>query len=258
MKRMSDIQYTPRELLACVAARMLKDGESVFVGTGLPLVGAMLAKKMHAPNMMAVYECGAIDPEPRQLPWSVSCPWTYYKAPVILSMSSVFGHTRAGYVDVGFLGGAQIDMYGNINATCIGDYHNPKVRLTGSGGANDIASLCDRVIFMGLHLPERLPERVDYITTPGFLDGPGARERAGLPGRGPWRVITHLGVMGFDEETCRMKLLSYHPGVTPELIQQFTGFELLIDENVHETPKPTEEELRILREEVDPNQLFCF
>lgn len=255
---MSEVQYTPRELLACVAARLIKDGESVFVGTGLPLVGALLAHKTHAPNMMAIYECGAVGPEPRELPWSVSGPWTYHRAPVLLSMSSVFGHSRAGYADVGFLGGAQIDMYGNINATCIGDYESPRVRLTGSGGANDIASLCERVIFMGLHLPERFPERCDYITTPGFLDGPGAREKAGLVGGGPWRVISHLGVMGFDEETCRMKLISYHPGVTPEVIQEFTGFELLIDDDVHETPKPTEEELRILREEVDPNQLFVF
>jgi len=255
---MSEIQYTPRELLACCAARLLKDGESVFVGTGLPLVGAMLAKKLHAPNMMAIYECGAVDPQPRQLPWSVADPWTLYQAPVILSMSSVFGHSRAGYADVGFLGGAQIDMYGNINATCIGPYDNPTVRLTGSGGANDIASLCQRVIFMGLHLPQRFPERVDYITTPGYLDGPGARERAGLVGGGPWRVLSHLGVMGFDEETCRMKLLSYHPGVTIEVIQEFTGFELLVDKDVHETEKPTEEELHILRNEVDPCQLFCF
>jgi len=254
----SEIQYTPRELLACVASRLINDGESVFVGTGLPLVGALLAQKLQAPDMMAIYECGAVDPEPRVLPWSVACSWTYHKAPIILSMSSVFGHSRAGYSDVGFLGGAQIDMYGNINATVIGDYDHPKVRLTGSGGANDIASLCERVIFMGLHLPERFPQRVDYITTPGFLDGPGARERAGLLGEGPWRVISHLGVMGFDEETCRMKLISYHPGVTPDVIQQFTGFELVVPGDVMETPKPTEEELRVLREEVDPNQLFVF
>lgn len=255
---MAEMQYTPRELLACVASRLICDGESVFVGTGLPLVGALLAHKIHAPNMMAVYECGAVDPEPRELPWSVSGSWTYYKAPVLLTMTSVFGHSRAGYADVGFLGGAQIDMYGNINATCIGDYEKPKVRLTGSGGANDIASLCEKVIFMGLHLPERFPEHCDYITTPGYLDGKGAREREGLVGRGPWRVISHLGVMGFDEETCRMKLISYHPGVTPEVIQEFTGFELLIPDDVLETPKPTKDELRILREEVDPNQLFVF
>ena len=254
----NEIQYTPRELLACVAARLIKDGESVFVGTGLPLVGALLAQKLYAPNMMAIYECGAVDPEPRVLPWSVSGSWTYHRAPVILSMTSVFGHSRAGYADVGFLGGAQIDMYGNINATVIGDYDKPTVRLTGSGGANDIASLCQKVIFMGLHLPERFPERCDYITTPGFLDGPGGRERAGLAGGGPWRVISHLGLMGFDEESCRMKLISYHPGVTPELIQQFTGFELLLADDMAETPKPTAEELRVLREEVDPCQLFVF
>ncbi len=140
-------------------------------------------------------------------------------------------------------GGAQIDMYGNINATCIGPYEKPRVRLTGSGGANDIATLCDRVIFMGLHLPERFPEKCDYITTPGFLGGPGEREKAGLPGRGPWHVISHLGVMGFDEETCRMKLISCHPNVTPEIIQQFTGFEMIIPDDVGVTPEPTEEEL---------------
>ncbi len=255
---MNDVEYTPRELIVCAAARVINDGESVFVGTGLPLVGALLAQKHHAPSMMAIYECGAVDPEPRELPWSVACAWTHYKAPIILSMSSVFGLSRAGYADVGFLGGAQIDMYGNINATVIGDYAHPKVRLTGSGGANDIASLCERVIFMGLHLPERFPEHCDYITTPGYLDGPGGREKAGLIGGGPWRVISHLGVMGFDDETCRMKLLSYHPGVTPEIVQQFTGFELIIADDLEETPKPTEEELRILREEVDPNHLFCF
>ncbi len=255
---MSEVRYTPRELLACVAARLINDGESVFVGTGLPLVGALLAHKMHAPQMMAIYEGGAIGAEPPVLPWSVADSLTFYKAPIILSMSSVFGHSRAGYADVGFLGGAQIDMYGNINATCIGDYDNPKVRLTGSGGANDIASLCDRVIFMGLHLPERFPEKCDYITTPGFLNGPGEREKAGLPGKGPWRVISHLGVMGFDEETCRMKLISCHPGVTPEIIQQFTGFEMIIPDDVEVTPEPTDEELRILRNEVDPNHLFCF
>ena len=253
-----DIVYTPRELLATVAARLIQNGDSVFVGTGLPLVGAMLAHKMHAPQMMAIYEGGSIGPEPSVLPWSVADPLTFYKAPVILSMSSTFGHARAGYADIGFLGGAEIDMYGNMNATCIGEYDNPKVRLTGSGGANDIASLCDRLIYMGLHLPERLPEKVSYITSPGFLDGPGAREKAGLIGGGPWRVITHLALMGYDEETCRMKLLSYHPGVTPEIVQQFTGFELLIADDVHETPKPTEEELYTLRNLVDPNQCFCF
>jgi glutaconate CoA-transferase subunit B len=256
---MSDeVQYTPRELLAVVASRLIRNEDSVFVGTGLPLVGALLAHKTHAPQMMAIYEGGSIGPEPTELPWSVADPLTFHKAPIILSMSSVFGHTRCGYADVGFLGGAQVDMYGNMNATCIGEYANPKVRLTGSGGANDMASLCQRIIFMGLHLPERFPEKVDYITSPGFLDGPGAREKAGLIGGGPWRVISHLGLMGFDEETCRIKLLSYHPGVNPEIVQQFTGFELLIDKDVHETERPTEEELHVLRDLVDPNQLFVF
>jgi glutaconate CoA-transferase, subunit B len=253
-----EVQYTPREFLVVVASRLIQDGESVFVGTGLPLVGALLACHLHAPQMMAIYEGGSIGPEPTVLPWSVADSLTFCKAPIILSMSSTFGHARAGYADVGFLGGAQVDMYGNMNATCIGPYDKPQVRLTGSGGANDMASLCQRIIFMGLHLPDRFPEKVDYITSPGFLDGPGAREKAGLIGGGPWRVISHLGLMGFDEETCRMKLLSYHPGVTPEIIQQFTGFELLVDKDVEETRRPTEEELHVLRDVVDPNQLFVF
>lgn len=256
---MSDeVVYSPRELLACVASRLIQDGESVFVGTGLPLVGALLAQKTQAPQMMAIYEGGSIGAQPKVLPWSVADPLTLYKAPVILSMSSVFGHTRCGYADIGFLGGAQVDMYGNMNSTCIGPYDKPLIRLTGSGGANDISSLCDRLIFMGLHLPERFPEKCDYVTSPGYLDGPGAREKAGLVGGGPWRVISHLGLMGFDDETKRMKLLSYHPGVTPEVIQQFTGFELLIDDDVAETPQPTEDELYTLRNLVDPNQCFCF
>ncbi len=255
---MSEVTYTPRELLAVLASRLIQDGESVFVGTGLPLVGALLAHKTHAPQMMSIYEGGSIGPEPKVLPWSVADPLTFYKAPIILSMSSIFGHSRAGYADVGFLGGAQVDMFGNINATCIGPYSECKVRLTGSGGANDMGSLCQRLIFMGLHLPERFPEKVDYITTPGFLGGPGEREKAGLIGGGPWRVISHLGLMGFDEKTCRMKLISYHHGVTPEVVQQFTGFELLIPDDVEETPKPTEEELEVLRTKVDPNHLFCF
>lgn len=250
--------YTPRELLATCAARLLKNGESVFVGTGLPLVGAMLASKMHAPEMIPIYEGGSIGAEPPELPWSVADPFTFYRAPIILPMATVFGHTRAGYIDIGFLGGAQIDMYGNMNSTVIGDYDHPKVRLPGSGGASDMAGMCDRLIYMTLHLPDRFPEKVDFITSPGFLDGPGAREKAGLPGSGPWRVISHLGMMGFDEETCRMKLLSYHRGVDPDIVQQCTGFELLIDDDVHETPVPTEEELETLRTKVDPHHLFCF
>jgi len=160
--------------------------------------------------------------------------------------------SQAGYLDYGFLGAAQIDMYGNINTTVIGDWEHPKVRLPGSGGANDVGSLCPRTIIIMRQDKRRFVEKVDFITTPGYLDGPGARERAGLPeGTGPYRVITQLGVYGFDEETKRLKLLAVHPGVTIEDVKENSSFEILIPEKVETTQPPTEEELRILHE-IDP------
>ena len=205
------MQTNPLEILAYCLSRTINDNEIVYVGTGLPLVGALLAKATHAPNSTLVYESGAQDPLfEGKMPWSVACPWTYYKAPIILDMPNSFGQCAAGYVDLGFLGGAQIDKYGNVNTTLIGTYEEPKVRLTGSGGGNDLASLSDRSVLVGLQTKEKFPEKVDFITSPGFLNGGDEREKLDLFGQGPWRVITQLGVYGFDDETKRMKAIRWY------------------------------------------------
>ncbi len=244
--------YTPTELLACVAAKMLEDKKSVFVGTGLPMIASMLAQRTHAPNLLIVFEAGGIGPQMPVLPISVGDSRTFHRAVAASSMHDSMSISQAGYLDYGFLGAAQIDMYGNINTTVIGDWERPKVRLPGSGGANDVGSLCQRTIIIMRQDKRRFVEKVDFITTPGYLDGPGARERAGLPeGTGPYRVITQLGVYGFDEETKRMKLLAVHPGVTIEDIKANSSFEIIIPEKVETTQPPTEEELRILHE-IDP------
>jgi glutaconate CoA-transferase subunit B len=160
-----------------------------------------------------------------------------------------------GQVDYAFLGGAQIDKYGNINSTCIGDYYKPKVRFPGSGGANDFASLCWRTMIMTVHEKARFVEKCDFITSPGFLAGDGGREDVGLPQGGPYKIITDLTVMGFDEKTRAMKIESLHPGVDVEKVQAETGFELIVPAEIGRTEPPTAEELRILRDEVDPGRL---
>jgi len=249
---MSEVKYSTIELMACVAARILEDRKSVFVGTGLPMIAAMLAQRTHAPNLLIVFEAGGIGPQIPVLPISVGDSRTFYKAVSASSMHDVMMLAQAGWLDYGFLGAAQIDMYGNINTTVIGPWEKPKVRLPGSGGANDVGSLCNRTIILMRQDARRFVERVNYITTPGYLTGPGAREKAGLPeGTGPYRVITQLGVYGFDEETKRMKLLSVHPGVTIDDIRANSQFEIIIPEEVSTTEPPTKEELKILHE-IDP------
>ncbi len=245
--------YSESELLACVAARLLEDGKSVFVGTGLPMIAAMLAQRTHAPNLLIIFEAGGVGPQVPVLPISVGDSRTFHRAVMASSMHDVMSACQAGYIDYGFLGAAAIDPYGNLNTTVFGDWERPKVRLPGSGGANDIGSFCWRLIYIMRHQsPRTFMAKLPFITTPGYLSGPGAREAAGLPsGGGPYRVITQLGVLGFDEETKRMKLLAVHPGVTPEQVQEATGFPLLMAEEIGETSPPTEEERRILRE-IDP------
>lgn len=244
--------YTPTELLACVAAKMLEDKKSVFVGTGLPMIASMLAQRTHAPNLLIVFEAGGIGPQMPVLPISVGDSRTFYRAVAASSMHDSMSISQAGYLDYGFLGAAQIDMYGNINTTVIGDWERPKVRLPGSGGANDVGSLCQRTILIMRQDKRRFVGKVDFITTPGYLDGPGARERAGLPeGSGPYRVITQLGVYGFDEETKRLTLLAIHPGVTMEDVKENSSFEIIIPEGIETTEPPTEEERRLLHK-IDP------
>lgn len=248
--------YTAAELMACVAARLLEDRKSVFVGTGLPMIATMLAQRTHAPNLLIIFEAGGIGPQMPVLPISVGDSRTFHKAVAASSMHDVMSACQAGYVDYGFLGAAMIDMYGNINTTVIGKWERPKVRLPGSGGANDIGSLCHRTIIIARQDKRRFAEKVDFITTPGYLIGPGARERAGLPeGTGPYRVITQLGVYGFAEKTKRLQLLAVHPCVTLDDIKANSSFEILISQEIGTTGPPTHEERRILHE-IDPTGMI--
>lgn len=254
---MSEIEYKPVEMMVVAASRTLEDKKSVFVGTGLPMIAAILAQKTHAPGLLMVFEAGGVGPQVPTLPLSVGDSRTFYKAAMAGSMCDVIEAAQAGYLDYGFLGGAQIDRYGNLNATCIGPYEKPKVTFPGSGGANDIGSLCWKTIIIMRHERRRFVEELDFMTTPGYLTGPGARESVGLPqGSGPYRVVTDMGVLGFEEKTKSMMLLSVHQGVTVDQVFNNTGFELIIPEKVETTPLPATDELRLLRGEIDPKGIY--
>lgn len=248
--------YNAMELMICCAARLLEDGASVTVGTGGPCAAAMLAQRTTAPNLVIFFEAGGVAPQLPTMPISVGDSRTFHRAVMATSMCDIMETCQRGLMDYAFLGGAQIDPFGNLNSTMLGtDYAQPKVRLPGSGGANDLASLCWRVITMTNHDRRRFVPRLDFVTTPGYLTGPGAREAAGLPpGTGPYRVITDLAVMGYHPETKRMQVLSLHPGVSLERVRENTGFELTVAEPLGTTAPPTAESLRILREEVDPHR----
>jgi glutaconate CoA-transferase subunit B len=242
------------ELMISVAARLLKDGSTVGVGTGGPCAAAMLAQKTTAPGLVVIFEAGGIAPQMSSMPISVGDSRTFQKGLMATSMGDVFEACQRGMVDYAFLGGAQIDMFGNMNSTVIGSYEKPKVRFPGSGGANDFASFCWNTIVMTVHNNKRFVEKVNFLTTPGYLTGPGAREKAGLPENcGPYKIITDLAVMGFDKESCRMQVESLHPEVTLEQVQDNTGFELLANSKIEETKPPSKTELEILREQVDPH-----
>jgi glutaconate CoA-transferase subunit B len=244
------------ELMVCCAARLLEDGRTAAVGTGVPCAAAMLAQRAHAPHLVILFEAGGVAPQLPTMPISVGDSRSFHRAVMATSMADIMETCQRGLIDFTFLGGAQIDAFGNLNSTQIGrDYAHPKVRLPGSGGANDLASFCWRILVVTNHDRRRFVEKLDFLTTPGFLTGPGAREQAGLPpGTGPYRVITDLAILGYHDETKRMQILSLHPGVTLNQVRASTGFELGIREPLQVTEPPTFEELRILREEVDPHR----
>jgi glutaconate CoA-transferase subunit B len=251
-------EFTLIEMMASAGSKILEDRKVVVCGTGIPMLAALLAQKTHAPNIVIVFEAGGIGPQPPTLPISVGDSRTFYKALLAGSMDDAMSALQTGYVDYGFLGVGQIDKYGNINATCIGTHDKMKVSFPGSGGANDIGSLAWKTIIVtGQHDRRRFVDKLDFCTTPGYLTGRGAREAAGLPkDSGPYRVITNLAVMGFDEASKEMTLVSTHPGVTLQQVIENTGFTLIIPNRVGETEPPTNEEVRILRDEIDPAGIF--
>lgn len=248
-------EYNPLELMICIAAQHLEDGASAVVGTGAPCAAAMLAQKTTAPNLLIIFEAGGIAPQLPTMPVSVGDSRTHWKAIMASSMTDTMAMTARGLVDYAFLGGAQIDAHGNLNSTFIGDdYNKPKVRLPGSGGACDLGTNCWRTIIMTIHEKRRFSEKIDFITTPGYLTGGDAREKAGLPpGTGPYKVITDLAIMGFDNPDRRMEVESLHPGITLEQVQENTGFELLAKKDLVITEAPNTSTLTILRKQVDPH-----
>ncbi|GAB7389347.1 glutaconate CoA-transferase subunit B [Bacillaceae bacterium] len=251
--------YSLNELMCVTASRELKDGEVVFAGYGLPLVATYLAQCTHAPNLVLITETGNVRmTPPYSLPRSVDDIRLSSYSDMATGLPEVTAMLVRGEITVGFLGGAQVDRFGNLNSTCIGSYTEPKVRLMGSGGANDIATFAKRtILILNQDRPGRFVERVDYLTSPGYLTGPGEREKAGFPeNTGPSCVVTNKGVYRFDKDTKEMYLASYHPGVSIDEIKELVSWDLKIAEDVHETPPPTEEELILLREKIDPEKFY--
>jgi glutaconate CoA-transferase, subunit B len=245
--------YTRSELMIVAAARALRDGDVVFVGIGLPNLACNLAKRLHAPSLQMVYEAGIIGANPTRQALSIGDPCLVAGAAAVSSLNEIFLLLlQRGWIDVGFLGGAQVDRHGNINTTVIGDYAKPKVRLPGSGGASDIAALAKRVFIIGRQSTRSFVERVDFITSAGHTPGGGRPD--GIRGCGPQLVVTDLGVYGFTP-LGDMAMTSIHPGVTPDEVRRHTGWAIDIPADAKSTIPPTVDELTILREELDPQGL---
>jgi glutaconate CoA-transferase subunit B len=254
---MPELTYSPAELMIINAARLLRDGDSVFVGVGQPNLACNLAKRTHAPNLVMIYEAGVIGAEPARLPLSIGDPTLVSGALSVVSMYDIFAnYLQRGNVDVGFLGGAQIDRFGNINATVIGaDYAHPKVRLPGSGGAQEIAAWANRCYVMTPHQKRRFPEKCDFRTSAGFLSGRAERERLGLRGGGMLAVVTDLGILEPDASG-ELVLAALHPGKSAQQAIENTGWALKVADNLRTTEPVTERELGILREELDPTGIY--
>ncbi len=248
--------YTSSELMIINAARLLRDGDVVFVGVGQPNLACNLARRTHAPNLVMIYEAGVIGAQPARLPLSIGDPTLVSGALSVCSMYDIFAfYLQRGNVDVGFMGGAQIDKFGNINATVIGDYNKPKVRLPGSGGSMEIAAWANRCYIMTPHQKRRFPEKVHFRTSAGFLGGRAERDASGVRGGGILAVVTDLGIMEPDENG-EMVLTALHPGKTAAEARENTGWDLKVAATLRQTEPPRDEELRILRAELDPQGIY--
>ena len=252
------MNYSLDELMVVEASRYINDGDTVMVGTGMPMVASLFAQKNHAPQMCYIVETGPVAPEVIPTPISVSDPRVMYRAVRLGSLLDALGGVlQRGLADVAFLGGAQIDQFANVNSTVIGDYERPKVRFPGSGGANDLASHAPRILIITRHEKRRFPERCDYITSPGYIDGPDGRKNAGLSVPYPdIFVITDLTVMAIDKSVGRLRVEKLMPGITLDEVRVKTGFVPGEAAEIVAVDPPTEEELRLLREEVDPEGMY--
>jgi glutaconate CoA-transferase subunit B len=251
-----DFNYTPSELMAAAGAREIKDREVVAVGLGLPVVASFLAKQTHAPNMTMLFELGVIDSEPVHAGVGLADPRVWYRAKVLSSFVDILGSIlHKGRVDVGFLGGLETDQYGNLNTTLIGDPRGKFRHMVGSGGANDIASSAKRNIIIMRHDARKLKKTISFVTSPGYVTGGDSRAKAGLSG-GPSRVITDKAIFGFHPETKQMMLMSIHPGNTIEDVVGTMGFAPVVPKDVPYTEPPEKEQLRIIREVIDPRKMY--
>ena len=251
--------YTPIEMMIVATSREIENGQVLMVGTQWPIIATLFAKKTHAPDITICYEGGVIlESVPERPPLFTGDPCVASNAVLLNDSLDTLGMIlHAGRPDIAFLPAANVDRYGNINTTCFGDYSSPKFRLGGSGGGCDFGSLTKRLITMLEHERQRFPERVDFITTPGYLNGSDSREEAGLrPGTGPDAVITTLGVFRFEKDTREMYLDTYYPGGSIEEVKDGFQWDIIISKDVTVADPPTEEEIRILREEIDPNGMY--
>jgi glutaconate CoA-transferase, subunit B len=250
-------KWTQGELIAVSASRLLQDHKVVFAGVGMPLVASVLAQRLHAPDLTVVLEGGIIGTriEPGDLPISTNEMRAARRSAMLTDITDIFLYAQRGFFDYGFLGGAQIDQYGNVNTTVIGSLDNPKVRLPGTGGANDIISLCKEIFLVTRHERRRFVEHVDFVTSPGHLKGNDSRREAGLLFGTPSTVVTDLGLLDFEPETKRMRLVALQPGATVEQIFDNTGFGVLLADDLRELPAPSDEELAGIRK-IDPDGTF--
>jgi len=249
-------EFSTLDLMAVCGSRAIGNGEVVFIGTGLPMIAALLAKRTHAARAKIVFEAGFIDSNAREIALSIADSRLGYRASGAIGLIETLGiMCQGGHVDVGFVGAAQIDRYGNINTTYIGSFEKPQVRLPGSGGGNDIISSAKRIVVIMTHEKRKMVKKLDYLTSPGYLDGPRGREKAGLVGGGPSLVVTNLCQMDFDPETKRMRLATLHPGVSVQQIKESTEFDLIVPKKVPTTDFPTCEELSLLRK-IDPTGIY--
>ncbi|WP_347491215.1 CoA-transferase subunit beta [Desulfoscipio sp. XC116] len=249
------MNYTTQEFMVSACSRLINDNECVFIGVGIPLLAGVVASKIHAPNSVLIYEAGGVGSNSRRLPWSISDNATTDNALMATELWRVLGDVQRGFVDVAVIGGAQIDKYGNLNTTAIiGDgktYQHPTIRLPGSGGGNDLASSAKRVLIIMRMENRKFVEKLDYITSPGFIAGPGERKKVGLKGGGPQAVITNKCIFRFDSLTKEMYLDELFPGVTVNEIKAVVGWDLKVGSNLKQVAPPTKEEIEIMHR-IDP------